>query len=137
VLDLRDGLGHALRKVGEELAQVAHHRRQGEGKKERHAKSDTGDEDDDGDGARGAPAANIDLPDRLDDRHENHGEEGRDIDDAQLFVQRPGEKDKKDGAEAEEDVGANGGAALGRGFNETLRERGGRRLFRILMGGGN
>ena len=67
---------------------------------------DGGDENDDGDGARGAVAANVEFGDAGDDGRENDGEERADVDDLQLFEQVPGEVEREQDGDAEEDVAA-------------------------------
>ena len=50
------------------------------------------------------------MRDAGDDGHENDGEEGADVEDQELFFEGPGEGEKKEDRDSEEDVAADGGA---------------------------
>jgi len=95
-----------LRELVGELAEVAEDGRQAGGEEEREDASDSDDQKDDGYGTRGMVAADIELGDACDDGHENDGEEGADVEDQKLFLEGPGEGEKKEDRDAEEDVAA-------------------------------
>ncbi len=51
-------------------------------------------------------AAEVELRDASDDGHENDGEEGADVEDQELFFEGPGEGEKEQDGDCEEDVAA-------------------------------
>ena len=53
-------------------------------------------------------AANADLGDAVDSRHENDSEEGADVEDEELFLERPGKSEEEKDGDSEEDVAADG-----------------------------
>jgi hypothetical protein len=68
-------------------------------------------------------AAQVETSDARDGGHENDGEEGADVEDEELFPETPGEREKEQDRNAENDVAANfcagallvGGEVFGRG----------------------
>ena len=57
-------------------------------------------------------AAEVELCDLGDGGHEDDGEERRDVEDEQLFLEGPGEGEEEKDADAEEDVAADGYAGF-------------------------
>ena len=103
-LDPGDKLRDAGGLVGDELAEITGDGRQGDPEEEHKSEGDDGDEQDNGDAAAGRPGADTDLLKALDDWHEHDGEQGADVEDFELFHQVPGEGERKDDGEDEEDV---------------------------------
>jgi len=102
--ELGDDVGNALREVVGELAEVAEDGRQAGGEEEREDAGDADDQKDDGYSARRAIAADIELGDAAYEGHENDSEEGADVEDEELFPEGPGEGEKEEDRDAEEDV---------------------------------
>jgi hypothetical protein len=93
-----DDVGDALRELVGELAQVADDGRQAGGEEEREDGGDADDQQADGDGSRGTVAADVELRDARDGRHENYGKEGADVENQKLFFEGPGEgEEEQDG----------------------------------------
>jgi hypothetical protein len=57
-------------------------------------------------------AANRELGDAGDDRHQDDGEEGADVEDLEFFAELPGEAEEEKDADGEQDVAACGYARL-------------------------
>jgi hypothetical protein len=108
--DFGDDVGEALGEFGREVAEIAQNGRKASGEEECDDEGDAEDEENDGDGARGVIAANVELRDPVDRRHENNGEEGADVEDQELFFEGPGEGEEEEDRDRKEDVAADGGA---------------------------
>jgi len=106
LFELRGHGGNVLRELVGELAEVAEDRGQAGGEEEREDACDGDDQKDDGYGARGVVAADMELGDAYDNGHENDGEEGADVEDQDLFPEGPGEGEKEEDRDTEEDVAA-------------------------------
>ena len=104
--ELGDDAGNALRQLVGELAEVAQDRREAGGEEERENAGNADDQKDDGYGARWMVAADIELRDASDGGHENDSKEGTDVEDQKLFLEGPGEGEKKQDRDTEEDVAA-------------------------------
>jgi hypothetical protein len=115
--ELGDDVGNALGKFVGEAAEIVQNRRKAGGEKECKDPGDAGDEKDDGHGAGRMVAAKVELPDAIDGGHENDGEEAADVEDQDLFLERPGEGEEKKDGDGEEDVAADccAGSLLVRG----------------------
>ena len=121
-------VGNALREVVGELAEVAQDGRETGGEEEGEDAGDGDDQKDDGDGARGMVAAQVETSDASDGGHEDDSEEGADVEDQELFPEGPGEGEKQEDRDAEEDVAADfstgsflvGGEVFGRGVGQRI-----------------
>jgi hypothetical protein len=112
LLDAGDDLGDALGKVVGELAEIAEDGWKAGGEEDCQNHEDGEDEKNDRDGARGMVAANAVFGDAGDDRHQDDGEEGADVEDQQLFLEDPGEGEKEQDDDAEEDIAADRSSGL-------------------------
>lgn len=110
--DTRDDFGDAMGDVAGEAAEIVEDGGKAHGEEESEDEGDCKDEQDDRYGARGVSAAELELGDAIDDRHEDDGEEGADIEDQQLLLEGPGEGEQKQQHDAEEDMAADRGAGL-------------------------
>ena len=108
--DFGDDVRDALREFCGEVAEIAQDWGQTGGEEEREDSGDGDDEKNDGDGAGGTIAANADLGDAGDGGRENDSEEGADVEDEDLFLERPGEGEQEKNSDGEEDVSADRGA---------------------------
>jgi hypothetical protein len=104
--DFGDDLGDALREFFGEAAEVAQDGGKARGEEERENKGDRDDQEDDGNGARRTVPAKIELGEAGDGGHEDDSEEAADVEDQQLFLDGPGESEKKEDDDAEENVTA-------------------------------
>jgi hypothetical protein len=124
--ELVNDAGNALREVVGELAEVAEDRREAGGEEEREDGGDADDQKDDRHSAGRVVAAQVELRDASDGGHEDYGEEGADVEDQEFFFEGPGEGEKKEDRDAEEDVAADfgagsllvGGEVFGRGVGQ-------------------
>jgi hypothetical protein len=73
--DGRDALG----EFSGELAKVTHHGGQADDKEKGECEQNADDEDDDGNGAGGVIATEVERGDSVDDRPQDDGEEGADV----------------------------------------------------------
>jgi hypothetical protein len=101
-----------LRKFRGELVEIMENRRQAYGQKDAHDKGYGGYKKKDGSGLGGSAAAKVGHHDASDDRHQNGGEQGADVDDDDLFHQQPGKAESQQKSKGEEDVSAYDAAGL-------------------------
>ena len=98
--------GDALGQFSAELTEIAQNRGEAESEEKRESEDDSGDKKNDGYGAGGRVSANGGAGDTSDDRHENDGEEGADVDHLKLAAELPSEGEKQQDGKGEEDVAA-------------------------------
>ena len=111
-VDSVDGCGNSLGKVGRKPAKIAENRRQTERQKQGETKNGGGDENNDGDGARGAITSNLEFGNAEDEGSQNHGKERADVNNLQLFGELPGDVEREEDADTEEDVASYRSAGL-------------------------
>jgi hypothetical protein len=99
-----------LWKFSGEVAEVAQDGRKAGGEEDCEDKQDGDDEEDDGDGTRGVVSAKAVPGDVRDGGHENDSEKGADVKNDEFFAEGPGEDEKEEDRDAEEDVAADFGA---------------------------
>ena len=105
--------GMRSREIGEELAQIAQHRREREEEEERQQQADAEDHQRDAKAARGVPATDLDPADRVGDRRQHDREQGADVENLQLSCELPGKPERDQNHKEEDDVAA----ADGGGWN--------------------
>lgn len=105
-LQPRDPLGEPLRQVIQKLAQVARYRRQRDEKEEGQGRADREDHEDDAYRAIWAPSPNREAADPVHDRHQDHGEEGADVQDFEFLRKLPRKAECDEDREEEDYVAA-------------------------------
>jgi hypothetical protein len=90
-----DDLGNALRQVGGEVAEVTQNGRKAKGEEEGEDGKNRNDEKDDRHAAGGMVAPEAKFGDAADCGHQDHREEGADVEDQQLLLEGPGEREEK------------------------------------------
>jgi hypothetical protein len=104
--ELGNDVGNALGEFVGELAEVAQDGRETGGEEECEDASDADDEKDDCYRARRMVAAQVEASDAAYERHENDSEESADVEDEELFPEGPGEGEKEEDDDTEDDVAA-------------------------------
>jgi hypothetical protein len=138
LLQTGDNDGDALGEVVRELAEVAENGGKSKGEEEGEGKDDADEEDEDCDGAGGRSASDAEGGDAVDNRHQDDGEEGADVEDEKLMAELPGQGNQEKGDKGEDDVAADVGATGGAGLLRLPGgiRRGASRPDRVGLGGG-
>jgi hypothetical protein len=138
ILQTGDNDGDALGEVVRELAEVAENGGKSKGEEEGEGKDDADEEDEDCDGAGGRSASDAEGGDAVDNRHQDDGEEGADVEDEKLMAELPGQGNQEKGDKGEDDVAADIGATGGAGLLRLPGgiRRGASRPDRVGLGGG-
>jgi hypothetical protein len=118
-----DDGGDALGEFGGEVAEVVENGRKAGGEEEGEDAGDGCDQKDDGYGAGGTVAAEVELPDAINGGHENDSKEAADVENQELFSEGVGEREKKKDGDAKEDVAADFGAGSLLGRCKVFRRR--------------
>ena len=116
MLNAGDDGGNAVGQIGGKGAQVADDGRKAQ--REEDCECEEGEAQQQRNGSRAvnvAAVAQLEVHEAVDHRHQHHGEQSADVHQQQNLTQPPGQRQRQQHAECEEDVAAHGTAGVVRG----------------------